>query len=884
MSKKYFGRTAGEVANELSTDLKTGLTESESRHRLAKFGGNELKAAAKISKLSLFFGQFKDVLIIILLLAAGVSTVLSLAEGHPPTEGLLILAIVIAIALVGFLNEYKAEKTVEALKQLSAPQARVRRDGKIMLIAAAEVVPGDIVILEAGSRIPADLRLSEAFSLETNEASLTGESLPVAKQIAPIQRAAALGDQKNMLFSGTVVTAGKGEGVAVATGMNTQMGKIADLVQSQVDAETPMQIKLDRLGKQLGKLILLVCVGIFALILGLATRPDLNLLQRLIFAFTAAVALAVAAIPEGLAFVVRISLALGARRMAARKALVRHLSAVEALGSTDVICADKTGTLTKGEMTVTRIWLPDLEIEVSGSGYQPDGSFSVKGERLTVSQDLDLLLKVGVLCNNAALEGSKISGDPTEAALLVAAKKGGLDQIKLTGEYPKRYENPFSSERKLMSTLHEGGLLAVKGASEAVLAKSTRMLVKGKVEPLTDELRQSIQAQTLRFSQGALRVLALGYREAKSTQTEKLEEDLIFLGLVGMMDPPRPEIAQTIKIVTTQAGMKVVMVTGDHVETAKAVAAQIGLPGEAITGEELEQLSEAELKERALKIGVYARVNPEHKLKIVKALKSHGLQVAMTGDGVNDAAAIKAADIGIAMGITGTDVAKETADLILLDDHFQTIVNAVAEGRGIFFNVRKFVNYLLSANIAELLIVLSGTVLFHRLLVSAAQLLFINVVTDGLPAVALGSDPAPKDVMNRPPKEFQGEIINRRLWLEMFSFGVLMSVGIILLLMYDDQHQIAGPVVFSAIVVLELVRLVMIRAEYKTPWRSNPWLITAIASSLLLLLAVLYIPRAEAVFGLSGLPGPVWLQLALVSAVLFVLMHPITLMLRRLKP
>lgn len=880
-----FQLDAGKVAAAFKVDPHIGLSMAEAATRQRRDGRNELKASKKISKLTLFLSQFKDVLIVILLIAAGVSTGVSLLEGHSPTEGILILFIVVAIALVGFFNEYKAEKTVEALKKLAAPQTRVRRGGKIITVDTAELVAGDIVVLESGSKAPADMRLFEAFSLEANEASLTGESLPVSKSTPALKSAGALGDQKNMLFAGTIVTAGKGEGIVVATGMKSEMGKIAGMVTAEHDAPTPMQIKLDKLGSQLGILILGVCVLAFVAILLLASDTNVSFLQRLVFAFTAAVALAVAAIPEGLAFVVRISLALGARRMAAKKALVRHLAAVEALGSTDVICSDKTGTLTAGEMTVTKLWLPSGEIEVTGSGYSPEGQFQKAGQKISIAQDLDLLLKIGALCNNSGLEGTKVSGDPTEAALLVVALKAGLRQDDLLKKHPKTFELPFTSERKMMSTLHKGkqNFLAAKGATEVILDRCRDMQKGSTVTALGQKERQAILEQAQVMSRQALRVLAVAYAHPRLSTSAK-EEELTFAGLIGIMDPPRQKITETIAAVTKQAGMRVIMVTGDHIETAKAIAKQIGIEGRAITGEELNKLTDAEFNQQVLEIGVYARVNPEHKIKIVKALKAHKLQVAMTGDGVNDAPAIKAADIGIAMGITGTDVAKETADLILLDDHFETIVAAIAEGRGIFFNVRKFVNYLLSANVAEILIVLSGAALFHKLLISASQLLFINIVTDGLPAVALGSDPAPKDVMQRHPREFQGEIIDKWLWIEIFVFGSIMTVVMLLQLTYDNQHHLSGPIIFSGLVLFELVRLVMIKAQYKTRWRDNPWLIVAVISSVLLLLGVLYIPIAARVFSLTSLPAEAWAQFAVLSVALFLIMKPITAALTKLRP
>ncbi|MBW3538567.1 cation-translocating P-type ATPase [Candidatus Parcubacteria bacterium] len=876
---KFYQQSVDQVIQTLQTDLAAGLTSTEARGRWQRYGPNALASRRRISPLAIFFGQFKDVLIVILLLAAVVSLGLGLAEENGSlTEGVLIFVIVLAIAVVGFFNEFKAEKTVEALKRLVAQKARVRRGGEEVEVDAKELVPGDVVLLEEGQKVPADIRLVSVIGLRAAEASLTGESAPVDKKLTVITRDVTVGDQVNMLFSGTVITAGKGEGVVVATGAATQIGQIAKLVDEAEEDPTPMQRKLDRLGKQLGVGVLAICVLVFVVIFFLDKEfADVGLAQRLLLALTAAVALAVAAIPEGLAFVVRISLALGARRMAARQALVRRLSAVEALGSTDIICSDKTGTLTKGEMTVREVWTNRTCYQVTGTGYGSGGEFQRDGRAVSKQDDLELILRLGGLCNNSRLKDDLVIGDPTEGALLVAAEKAGLPVAAWSESHPRVMEVPFTSDRKMMSTLHRSGdgyVVAAKGAAEVVLARCDRIWLDGRPRPLTAAVKQDILEQNHRLSSQALRVLGLAYKEvaAKPKTPGEIESKLVFVGLQGMMDPPRREIKEVIAAVTRGAGMRVAMITGDYIETAKAVAAEIGLEGEAISGSELDRLSQAEFEKRVESIVIYARVNPEHKIRIVQALKQHGHQVAMTGDGVNDAPAIKAADIGIAMGAGGTDVAKEASAVILLDDQFLTIVGAVEEGRGIFDNVRKFVNYLLSANIAEVITVLFGLLLFNDLVLTAAQLLFINIVTDGLPAVALGSDPAARGIMSLKPGRFQGAIITKKLWLEMTIFGALMSIAVLsqfALNLQTGGMTAAVSGAFAAMVVLEMVRLAGIRSDYAVSWRSNPWLLVAIASSLALLAAVLYVPLVGRAFAVQPPSAFDWLFIAWSGTFLF---------------
>lgn len=875
--QQWYKQTKEQALGALKSSA-IGLSVQEVKKRQESYGKNELPSGKGTSAWQIFIGQFKDVLIVVLLVAASISMVLSLVEEQKlGTESLLIYGIVIAIAIVGFFNEYRAEKTVESLKGLLAYRAKVRRDGHVVEIDATEIVPGDILIIEEGQKLPADVRLLIAEELRVNEASLTGESTVAAKSTKEISTSATLGDQKNMLFSGTFVSSGSGEGVVVAIGADTELGKIAALVEGVEAEPTPMQRKLDDLGKRLGAVVSVLCVVVFVAVLFFDETLSGSLSSRLIFAFTAAVALAVAAIPEGLAFVVRISLALGARRMAKNNALVRKLSAVEALGSTDVICSDKTGTLTKGEMTVRKLWVDGVEYGVSGEGYSKEGAIlGTNKKSIDPTEGIELLVTLGALCNNAHIKEESIIGDPTEGSLLVSAAKVGINYYDLQTEMPRIKEFPFNSERKMMATVHKTGskqLVAIKGAPDVVLARCTKLIINGKVTTLTDERREAILGQNSAFAQQALRVLAFAMKEVSSTpkKVTATQEDLIFVGLQAMIDPPRREVAEVIRRVTTEAGMRVIMITGDHIETAQAIASELGIKGDAVSGVELDELTQQEFEERVQEISVYARVNPEHKIRIIQALKKYGHQVAMTGDGVNDAPAIKAADIGIAMGITGTDVTKEAADLILLDDQFLTIISAIEEGRGIFDNVRKFVNFLLSANIAEVITILAGIIFARKLLLSPAQLLFINIVTDGLPAIALGSDPAARNIMQNLPKKYQQAIVNFRTWVEIVVFGFLMTAA--LLLLYNNAPPAtAAAVVFTGMAVFEMARLVDIRTDYKIKWFSNPMLSVAIVLSLLLQLAVLHVDGLARLFDVNPITAQQWLFIGILSVLLVVFM------------
>lgn len=845
----FFTFTTAELYSHFSVG-HDGLTTAEARERLKRYGRNQLTPKKPISPWAVYFSQFKNSLIIILLAAAALIFFVWLfgeRDQADLVESVLILAIILMITFLGFMQEYKAEKAVEALKKLLAFKAKVIRQGKEHEVNVTELVPGDVVVLEEGMKVPADIRLLDVAVLQVSEASLTGESTPIEKTVEPIKGFVQLADQKNMVFAGTTVTQGRGLGVVTVTGDHTEIGKIAKDVAEATEEATPIQKRLDNVGKVLGYGVLAISIFIFLFIVFFASEfTHLQPFERALQSFIFSISLAVAAVPEGLPAVVTIALALGTQRMLTRNALIRRLNSAETLGSTDTICADKTGTLTKGEMTVTEIAVDGAHYMVSGTGYETQGEITLHSGN-TRPSELELILKAGLLCNNAKLEGKEKMGDPTELALLVSAAK---NKVK-AGQAERIKEIPFSSERKMMSVLvKEGDETAVysKGAPEMVLPHCTHILKNGKVTKLTATDRETILKTTKEMAEKALRTLAFAYRPAKKTEKE-FEDELILIGLQGMIDPPRAEIRDLIKSCET-AGIRTIMITGDHVDTAKAVAKEIGITGNALTGVELDKLSDQQLAKAVDEVRVYARVNPGMKMRIVEALKKNGRIVAMTGDGVNDAPALKKADMGIAMGITGTDVAKEAADMVLLDDKFATIIAAIEEGRGIFDNIRKFVDYLLSCNIGEVLVVFFAVMFFQEVPLTTIMLLWINVVTDGLPAIALGLDPAEKGIMQYSPKKFQTDIIDAKLWVKMVLFGTLMTVGILWLYQFNLSESVeeARGIAFNAIVVFELVRLFIIRTSYRTSFFSNPWLLGAIGASLGLQLVIMYIPAIANLF------------------------------------
>lgn len=868
---------------QLLTQLHTtdgGLSDAEAEKRLKEFGENKLTAKKKISAWAMYISQFKNTLTLILIASAFLILFIYFfgeKDSSDLVEAGLILAIVFMITILGFVQEFKAEKAIESLKKLLAYKTKVKRGGTEKEIDVVNLVPGDIVVLEEGIKAPADIRLIDVFSLSVNEASLTGESAPVLKSAAEIAGEKQINDQKNMLFAGTVVTSGRAVGLVVTTGDKTEIGKIAQDVASTGEEETPIQKRLNEIGKVIGFVILGICAFVFVFIMFFAKDfVELPMLQRIIHSFIAAVALAVAAIPEGLPAVVTISLALGTQRMLKKNALVRKLNSVETLGSTDTICSDKTGTLTKGEMTVRKIYFDGALYDISGTGYETMGEFTSNGKAIspgTFSQ----LLTVGYFCNNASLkENGTVLGDPTEAALLVSAKKAKLTPI---GE--RVLELPFTSDRKRMSVVVKKDntyTVYAKGAAELLLPQCEKFLNQGAEKQLDEtekkkilDVNQDLSTQALRNLGFAYKVLSEKEFQEQKDQQDKLEAGLIFLGIQGMIDPPRVEVKPLIET-CLKSGITVIMITGDHVATAQAVAKEIGIVGDALTGEELDKMDDKTFTDAVDRIRVYARVSPSVKMRIVDALKKKGHIVAMTGDGVNDAPALKKADIGVAMGITGTDVAKEASDMVLLDDHFSTIVASIEEGRGIFHNIRKFVNYLLSCNIGEVLVVFISILLVQKLPLTATMLLWINVVTDGIPAVALGLDPAEKGIMRYRPQTFQTQIIPKRLWIEMVIFGVLLTIAVLGIFLMDLPKGMAYAqgAAFTAIVVFELVNIYLIRSSYKTNFFSNKWLMISIGVTFGLQLLIVYVPFLANIFGIQAIDWIDWVYIFAASGLLWI--------------
>jgi Ca2+-transporting ATPase len=772
--------TAEEVVAELGSDPQRGLSGQDASARLRQYGPNELETEKPVPAWRRFLAQFQDVLIILLLVATAISLGLWVYERDTalPYEGLAIFAIVLLNGILGHVQETRAERAVAALRAMSANEATVLRDGDRQSVPAAELVPGDVVLIEEGDTIPADARLIESTALQTMEASLTGESLPVSKDVSPVGEEVDLGDRRNMVFSGTTATYGRGKAVVTATGMHTELGNIAGLLSRTEEQTTPLQKELDRVGKLLGGIVLVIAAAVVATILLVEGIRDFAVfLDVLIFG----VALAVAAVPEGLPAIVTTTLALGVRRMAGRNSIVRKLPAVETLGSATVIASDKTGTLTKNEMTVRTVVTASGRVDITGTGYAPEGELRHEGKPLqepALRTEVERTLIAADRANNAVLQeyGGRwsVQGDPTEGALIVAARKAGLSADALGSRFERVGEVPFSSERKLMSTVHEDAdkperlIVFTKGAPDVLVTRCSHELVGGEARTLTDGRRQEIRAASERLASEALRTLGVAFRSLRPDALERevddrVEHELVFLGVVGMIDPPREEAKEAVGR-AKGAGIRPVMITGDHPQTAAAIARELDITEDerAITGAELEKLDDEALERTVRECSVYARVNPEHKLRIVDALQKNGDIVAMTGDGVNDAPALKTADIGVAMGITGTDVSKEAADMVLTDDNFASIVAAVEEGRSIFANIQKFLRFLLSSNIGEVLTVFLGVVLAGVIGLTAGgegalvlpllatQILWINLITDGAPALALGLDPADPEVMNRP--------------------------------------------------------------------------------------------------------------------------------------
>ena len=832
MTEDFYQFSADETIKKLDSDLEDGLSQLEVASRKKKYGLNQLDTKTEINPLKIFIEQFRSFIIYILLFAVAIS----LLNNHY-VDAIIILAILIINAFIGFFQELNARKSLEALKKLSRVHAKVLRNGEVVNTDSINLVPGDIIVLEAGDKVPADARLIEASRLKVQEAALTGESLSVSKEIDEIKKKSQISDQKNMVFSSTNITEGTAKAIVVRTGMQTEIGKITDLIKQAEEELTPLQIKLNNFGKKLGMIILVICALIF-LISGTISYLEHGLsYQALLPLFLAAVALAVAAVPEGLPAVVTIALSIGVKRLLKKKALVRKLSSVETLGSCDVICTDKTGTLTKNEMTVRAAWTLDGESKLEGAGYNPLGPVTKKLS--------PILYHIGFACNNASHYKEKgmwtISGDPTEGALIVSAKKN-----KEEYHYKRIDEIPFDSDRKLMSVLiEENKKLKVftKGAPDQLIHKCSHVLKNGKKIHLTKELKDEILEQNSKYAQSALRVLGFAYKEI-SNKSGFVEKDLIFVGLQAMIDPPRPDVVDSIKK-TKEAGIRVIMITGDYKETAKAIATEIGIEGEIMTGEEMEKLTELQLITKLKqKTNIFARVIPEHKQKIVSALQKMGHIVAMTGDGVNDAPALKKANIGVAVG-SGTDVAKEAADFVLLNDSFTSIVNAIEEGRGIYDNIQKVILHLLSGNVAEVMIVFIGVLIWFESPLVAIFLLWINLITDGAPALALSVDPYNKDIMKRKPVPAKQGIMTRSWWMLITYLGVITtSLG--LLMYYNFGAGIeAQTVLFTFIVLTETLLLLMIRSLYNVKMFTNKWLWATIVFSLTMQALVIYSPLAN---------------------------------------
>jgi P-type Ca2+ transporter type 2C len=903
-----YQQSVSDVVRALGSDPSRGLTAADARARRAQYGPNELRAERPVPAWKKFLAQFTDLLVILLLVATAISFVLWLYERDAPLpyEAIAISAVVLLNAVMGYLQEQRAESAIAALQQMAAPHARVVRDGEVTSVAAVDVVPGDVLLIEDGDTVSADARVIESIALKMAEAALTGESLAVEKDAEAITGDVALGDRTNMIYSGTFAIYGRGRGVVVATGMQTEMGRIAGMLASLHPEQTPLQKELDYVGKLLGGVVVAIAIVMIATIVlvehvrGLSALFDVLILG---------VALAVAAVPEGLPAIVTAVLSMGVQRMARRKAIVRHLSAVETLGSASVIASDKTGTLTRNEMTVREVVTASGRVTIGGTGYAPVGEVrQANGDAVTgnLQTELERTLAVADRANNASLQQRDgqwtVQGDPTEGALIVAAQKAGLRRDHLTRRFARVGEVPFSSGRKLMSTLHtdadiEGrALLFTKGAPDVLLGRCAQELVGDAWQPLSEPRRRAILETNDELAGRALRTLGVAYRASlDGTLTPErigldVERDLVFAGLIGMIDPPRDEARDAVAR-AKRAGIRTMMITGDHPRTAAVIAQELDVAtdGLAVTGAELDRMSPDAVDRTVAVVSVYARVNPEHKLRIVEALQRLGAIVAMTGDGVNDAPALKAADIGVAMGVTGTDVSKRAADMVLADDNFATIVAAVEEGRSIFSNIRKFLRYLLSSNIGEVTTMFFG-VLFSGAIglepqggavvlpLLATQLLWINLITDGPPALALGLDPPNPTVMRNRPRPAGERVITGRMWAGIFFVGAIMAVGTL----YVLDASLPGGLVegtgtlryaqtkaFTTLILFQLFNVFNARSDRQSAFRrlfSNRWLWGAVLLSVALQCAVLYTPFLQQAFSTVRLTPGDWLQCAAVAS------------------
>jgi Ca2+-transporting ATPase len=896
--------TVEEALKELQVKENEGITLQEAQTRLTQYGPNELKKEKGKSPIKLFLSQFTDILMIILLIATG----LSLAVGEE-IDAIIILVIVFASAILGFTQEYRSEKAVEALKKMTSPTALVIREGRETKIPASELVPGDILLLSAGDRVPADARLIEAHTFKVEEAALTGESNAVDKDTDALSEKAQLNDRSNMVYTGTSIALGRAKALVTETGMKTEFGKIAQMVQTTEVEETPLEKRLASVGKWIG--ILAIVVAASVAVVGIVVEQR-DIVEMVLWA----VSLAVAAVPEALPAIVTGALAIGMYRMTKVNAVVKRLPAVETLGSTSVICSDKTGTLTKGEMTVQRIYINNTAVKVTGIGYAPEGKFEVDNKPITPDEELLELLKISSLCNDSALEKDAktskwtVKGDPTEGALIVAAAKTGLSKAEMDKQEPRIAEIPFSSERKRMTTIHtkDGKKIAyMKGAPEIIIGKCSQIMLNGKAQPLTQPQRIELQKVIEAMALQALRNLGFAYKELPENVgefDESLEEGFVFVGIMGMIDPPRPEVKDAIET-CRRAGIRVVMITGDHKLTATAVAKELNLLGEedpdgkVLTGAELEQMTDQQLVDVVEKVVIYARVAPEHKVRIVKAWKEKNQVVAMTGDGVNDAPALKKADIGIAMGITGTEVSKEAASMVLADDNFASIVKAVKEGREIYDNIKKYLTFLLQCNIMEILVLFIAIVSVPYLAniltpgadldpdaintaaiaLTAVQILWINLVTDGLPAIALGVDPGDPDIMDRKPRHPKESIFSREVKAFLIATPILTTVLLLAAYFWHQpwlgEYQLleARTQLLTAMLLIELSIALSSRSlkhpVIKVGVFKNKYLWYAILSSFALQLIVLYVPEVQKLFDVTSPQLIDWAIAVLMAGIVF---------------
>src|SRR4030042_1024277 len=897
LNKNWHSLEIPEVLTSLDSK-REGLSQREAQRRLAQFGPNELAEKKKISPWLIFLEQFKNFLIIILLIAVALSAIMG-----EVADAIVIFAIVLFAAGLSFIQEYRAERAMEALKRMAAPTASVLRDRMEIEISATELVPGDIILLRTGDKIPADARLIDAVNLKTDEASLTGESIPLEKTGKAIAGEASIADRTNMVFTGTAAVYGRGLAVVTATGMATEFGKIANMLQEGEKERTPLQVNLDQLGKWIAISALALCF----ILAGIGVLRGNGILEMLIWG----VSLAVAAVPEALPAVVTISLALGVQRMVQRHALIRKLPVVETLGCTTYICSDKTGTLTEDKMTIRRIFVDGKLIDITGVGYEPKGEFHIGGKTVKPGDDtiLQRLLHIGSLCNDTTLKSVNgvwlIKGDPTEGALVVTAAKAGLWQEELQIQFPRISEIPFSSETKRMTTAHkinEDKIAYTKGAPEVILSSCNRIYRNGAEIALSSEVTKTILAVAHEMAGDALRVLGLAYKQLNNAAvtTDDMEKDMVFVGLVGMIDPPREEVKEAVKT-CDRAGIKSVMITGDHKLTAVAIARELGIlkGGLASTGADIDKLSDEQFEAMVEEIEVYARVSPAHKLRVIEALTKKGHVVAMTGDGVNDAPALKKADIGVAMGIAGTDVTKEAADMILTDDNFASIVSAVEEGRGIFGNIKKYLVYLLSCNFGEILL-MASVILFGPLMglppgtipLIAIQLLYVNLATDGLPAIALSIDPPDLDVMKQKPRPRSQTIFTAPVLRYMAGTGIwtaAVTLGVFLWAVNSGKAFLeAQSMCFVTLILIEFFNAFNCRSlEYslfKIGPFTNKWLLLAIFWECILLCLVVYLPVLQGPFHTFALTSTDWVIAILSASTIFIAAEIYKLIISRMRP